>query len=176
MSVLERIAAEERGSVLTEFVITLPLFIMIFSGIVGLHKLQDSAGRAHVAANRTMWELADEVAKSEPESKWGDPARIGRYESVQREENETFSYDQTKFMRLFELGTLGEAMTGANYDQVAGWSPETLENIAQSHRFDPIDDRVRPVDADGRHDGHDRGVVQPLQLGGRGLPPLSGRR
>lgn len=35
------------------------------------------------------------------------------------------------------------------YDQVAGWSPETLDNIAQSHRFDPIDDRIRQVDWHG---------------------------
>ncbi|MCS7468735.1 ThuA domain-containing protein [Stieleria sp. ICT_E10.1] len=35
------------------------------------------------------------------------------------------------------------------YDQVAGWSPETLQNIAQSHRFDPIDDRIRQVDWHG---------------------------
>ncbi len=35
------------------------------------------------------------------------------------------------------------------YDQVAGWSPETLENIAQSHRFDPVDDRIRQVDWHG---------------------------
>lgn len=35
------------------------------------------------------------------------------------------------------------------YDQVAGWSPETLQNIADSHRFDPIDDRIRQVDWHG---------------------------
>jgi putative membrane-bound dehydrogenase-like protein len=35
------------------------------------------------------------------------------------------------------------------YDQVAGWSPETLQNIAQNHRFDPIDDRIRQVDWHG---------------------------
>ncbi|MDV6030196.1 MAG: c-type cytochrome [Phycisphaera sp. RhM] len=35
------------------------------------------------------------------------------------------------------------------YDQVAGWSPETLQNIAQSHRFDPVDDRIRQVDWHG---------------------------
>jgi len=40
------------------------------------------------------------------------------------------------------------------YDQVAGWSPETLENIAQSHRFQPVDDRIRQVDW---HDGFTAG-------------------
>ncbi|WP_372715480.1 PVC-type heme-binding CxxCH protein [Novipirellula sp.] len=35
------------------------------------------------------------------------------------------------------------------YDQVAGWSPETLQNIAPSHRFVPIDDRIRQVDWHG---------------------------
>ncbi|MCA9194839.1 MAG: c-type cytochrome [Planctomycetales bacterium] len=35
------------------------------------------------------------------------------------------------------------------YDQVSGWSPRTLQNIAPSHRFAPIDDRVRQVDWHG---------------------------
>lgn len=35
------------------------------------------------------------------------------------------------------------------YDQVAGWSPETLQNIAPSHRFEPIADRIRQVDWHG---------------------------
>ncbi len=35
------------------------------------------------------------------------------------------------------------------YDQVAGWSPQTLQNIADSHRFQPIDDRIRQVDWHG---------------------------
>lgn len=35
------------------------------------------------------------------------------------------------------------------FDQVAGWSPETLENIAPNHRFSPIDDQIRQVDWHG---------------------------
>lgn len=35
------------------------------------------------------------------------------------------------------------------YDQVAGWSPETLERISESFQFRPIDDRIRQVDYHG---------------------------
>ena len=39
------------------------------------------------------------------------------------------------------------------YDQVAGWSPETLENIAPIARFDPLDDKIRQVDWHGGYHG-----------------------
>ena len=106
---------------MTEFVITLPIFITIFIGITGLHQLQDGATRAHPVANRAMWQLATEVANSEPTSKWGDPSRLGKYEDLEREDNETFGYDETKHMRLYDYGTLGEAMSGANYTETAQW-------------------------------------------------------
>lgn len=35
------------------------------------------------------------------------------------------------------------------YDQVAGWSPETLEQISSTHQFKPIDERIRQVDWHG---------------------------
>ncbi|MCR9293276.1 MAG: ThuA domain-containing protein [bacterium] len=35
------------------------------------------------------------------------------------------------------------------YDQVAGWSPETLGPISESFRFNPIDDKIRQVDYHG---------------------------
>ena len=35
------------------------------------------------------------------------------------------------------------------YDQVGGWSPETLGPISENFRFDPIDDKIRQVDYHG---------------------------
>ncbi len=35
------------------------------------------------------------------------------------------------------------------YDRVAGWSPKTLENIADNSRMYPIDDKIRQVDVHG---------------------------
>ncbi|KAA5547271.1 c-type cytochrome [Roseiconus nitratireducens] len=35
------------------------------------------------------------------------------------------------------------------YDQVSGWSPETLGPISESFKFNPIDDRIRQVDYHG---------------------------
>jgi hypothetical protein len=112
---------DQRATALTEFVITLPIFITIFLGITGLAKLQDAATRAHAEANRAMWEQAHESANSEPDSVWGDPAANGSYEDLKPEDRDTFGYDQTKFMRLHDFGTLGEAMSGANFAETKDW-------------------------------------------------------
>ena len=103
---------------MTEFVITLPVFITVFLGIIGLWQFQDAATRAHPVANRLMWEQAYESANSEPSSSWGDP---GDYDPFTREDKDTIGYDQAKFMRLSDQGTLGEALTGSNFAESSQW-------------------------------------------------------
>lgn len=103
----------QQGTTMTEFVITLPIFVIAFLGIVGLHQIQDAATRAHPAANRALWQMAYEVANSEPSSQWGDPAFEGDYKGMDFDD---LGYEEAKNLRRHEQGTLAEALNGANFE------------------------------------------------------------
>ena len=119
---MKRFLANEDGTALTEFVITLPVFITVFLGIVGLYTLQDAATRAHPVANRMLWTEAYAVATSEPDSRWGDPTVVSDYDrSKFNGDRDTFGYDDSKYMRLDDHGTIGEAVTGADFEAVSQW-------------------------------------------------------
>lgn len=119
-----RLHLDQRGTAMTEFVITLPAFIVIFGGIVGLHKLQDSATRAHPMAYRAMWEQAYAVANTEADDpEWADPGAFEYDRQIFRETEDRplFGYDQAKGMRLHDYGTLGEALNGEDFEQASQW-------------------------------------------------------
>jgi hypothetical protein len=142
MSSLRDLGRDERATAMTEFVITLPVFVAIFLGINGLARLQDAATRAHPEANRLMWEQAQAVANSEPDSVWADPGAIGRYQSASvRSDLNTYGYDRTKAMRRYDFGTLGEAMNGAEFEQTRNW-PFRFENAQEDECSDCARDWV----------------------------------
>ncbi len=54
--IFARLNKDEKGSAMTEFVITLPIFIIIFSGMGSLYQVGDTGLRAMATANRMLWE------------------------------------------------------------------------------------------------------------------------
>ena len=59
------------------------------------------------------------------------------------------------------------------YDQVAGWSPETLERISPDHRFKAIDDQIRQVDWHGGYTAACGSAIYTVQLPGNLVEPNS---
>lgn len=49
----------ERGSAMTEFVIGLPVFILIFAGMGSIYRLNEEALKAKAEVNAKLWEAAD---------------------------------------------------------------------------------------------------------------------
>ncbi len=58
---LERFGADERGTALTEFIIVLPIFVIIFAGVGHLTRLNKTAIRLGATAYSDMWDKAVEV-------------------------------------------------------------------------------------------------------------------
>ncbi len=63
-ALLERMLRDERGSTLTEFIILLPIFVMVFAGIVNLFRLNQTTVRVAGRAYSKMWDEAIKVQKS----------------------------------------------------------------------------------------------------------------
>ncbi len=61
---------DERGTALTEFVIILPVFIMVFAGILQIRKVGNEAVEHQVRANKKLWvavyDAEDEVLRMTP--------------------------------------------------------------------------------------------------------------
>ena len=118
---------DERGAVMTEFVILLPVFVMLFVGIVHLNRLQRAVNEAHIEANVQMWAGATDVTLSRPDSEWGNPMKV---EQVAPEPDsgcpaeryhECAGFDWNKYKRLNDYGTFGEALSSANFEEVQQW-------------------------------------------------------
>lgn len=60
--ILAALHHDSRGTALTEFVITLPIFIMVFVAISHLWKLEQMSTRTRMRAATTMWDQAMSVA------------------------------------------------------------------------------------------------------------------
>lgn len=59
-----RLHRDQKGTSLTEFVICLPVFLIIFTGVVNLNKLQDKSVLIKVQATHELWSNAIPVQKS----------------------------------------------------------------------------------------------------------------
>lgn len=126
-SILSRFHRRDAGAVMTEFVIMLPIFVMLFVGIVELNRLQRAANKAHVMANKLMWETSVEVMTSPPNSMWADPHQV---EEIAPEPPATCSsdryhecagFDWNKWKRLVDYGTFGEGLSAARFEEVQEW-------------------------------------------------------
>jgi hypothetical protein len=53
---------DERGTALTELIVTLPVFIIIFVGMVSLSKVEQQSVHVKIMASKDTWEQAMEVA------------------------------------------------------------------------------------------------------------------
>ena len=75
---------EQRGSAMTEFVIGLPVFIIIFAGMGSLYKINNEAIRAKAEVNAILWQDADPgsgalipIIAVGTVNNWGDLANNG---------------------------------------------------------------------------------------------------
>ncbi len=59
--IFRRLDRDEKGSALTEFVIGLPVYIILFIGILNLHQLEHGAVLVKAQAHSDMWEKAIEM-------------------------------------------------------------------------------------------------------------------
>lgn len=134
---------------MTEFVIVLPVFIMIFVGIVQLHRMQKAVNRAHIMANKAMWEQAKKVRESSPASKWGDPGQVAEVapepdpdgDCKAERYHECAGFDWNKYKRLVDYGTFGEALSGARFEEITEWL-DIHENNTNYDEDGPVDLRM----------------------------------
>lgn len=135
---LKRLQANEDGVTMTEFVITLPVFIIIFVGIVELTNVQNAANDAHLLAINHMWWQAHDSMTSDGDSVWADPSirppALPDPGPACREQGgeryiDCLKYDDHKYTRLAEYGTLAEAIGAADFDEVRQWW-----SIAENHQ------------------------------------------
>jgi hypothetical protein len=61
---LQRLHQEDDGTTLTEFVICLPVFIIVFMGLIDLYKMQNTSVEIQIMATKNMWKEAIPVQKS----------------------------------------------------------------------------------------------------------------
>lgn len=101
---------------MTEFVITLPIFITIFVGINGLGQLQQGATQAHFVANRVMWETAMEVMESEPDSDWGNLGNCNTPCVLDHGDAAAAANTDTNFIMGYVWGTLWYSDPRPHYD------------------------------------------------------------
>lgn len=75
-SIFHRLDRDERGTALTEFVIILPVFIIVFAGILKLRKVGNEAVEHNVRANKKLWvavyEAEDEELRMTPRGALAD--------------------------------------------------------------------------------------------------------
>lgn len=58
MNFLNKLRRDETGAVMTEFVIALPIFIIIFVGMANLYKIESDSVRTKLRASVNMWDAA----------------------------------------------------------------------------------------------------------------------
>jgi hypothetical protein len=63
----EAFRADEQGTALTEFVILLPIFVLIFAGLAHLQKLNHTAIRVGATAYSQMWDRAKDAQIDDPQ-------------------------------------------------------------------------------------------------------------
>lgn len=135
MQAFARPLRDDRGAVMTEFVILLPVFVMLFVGIVELNKLQRLANKVHIKANQMLWVGAVEVEESAPNTKWGDPKNVDEIappppENCDAERyHECAGFDWNKYKRLNDYGTFGEAISASDFENVREYL-DREENLA----------------------------------------------
>ncbi|MGM0556680.1 MAG: TadE/TadG family type IV pilus assembly protein [Myxococcota bacterium] len=74
MQKLKGFWSDESGATMTEFIITLPVVVIIFAGLVGLGRLGHETGRVKIEAQKQMWENATAAGAGEmtPRASLGD--------------------------------------------------------------------------------------------------------
>ncbi|WP_153555743.1 PVC-type heme-binding CxxCH protein [Roseimaritima sediminicola] len=83
-----------------------------------------------------------------------DPPRVTDLEFIRSSDNNTWGLGISEEGLIFgstanHNPSMFMPIPNRYYERVRGWAPSTLHTIADSHRFDPITDKVRQVDHHG---------------------------
>lgn len=60
--IFERFHKDEKGSALTEFTIGLPIFLIIFSGLISIYQLSEASLISQLTANQKLWENTQDIS------------------------------------------------------------------------------------------------------------------
>lgn len=137
---LARFREDERGAALTEFIIILPVFLIIFSGILKLSKLQSATVQAKIATTGQLWAQANAVQRDQGIPGLSTVAHMtpgaaaskanGILGSRQRGYlNYSDQLDDTKFAGLNINGTAGESGRALSRSIGPGQSIESQTNL-----------------------------------------------
>lgn len=116
---LRRLHGDESGSAMTEFIVILPVFVLVFVGVVHLAKLNRATVRAGGKAYEEMWDKAIEVQvdspgiHAQPQSAGSDVmANMGTYHGLQEDRSmqQIVRHETTDMGRgLSSNGSMGES-------------------------------------------------------------------
>lgn len=128
VAMLRLFRRDEDGTALTELAIMLPVFILIWIGIVNLYKLESGGMRAKITASANTWDKAMDVAYGGhvPNQKEGVPmfAAYDAIDKITRHPSENGDlYAKTKNTQLSHQGTRGEAESAALMARMVGQRP-----------------------------------------------------
>ncbi len=114
-----RVHRAERGATLTEFIIVLPIFLIIFSAILKMTLLQSTTVQLKLSATKQLWnDTLEQQTSTNPDEQYVNPRQAGSDSRTKVDAPETdrgFSdpIDREKFGGLRpgsgEGGTIGEA-------------------------------------------------------------------
>ncbi len=93
-----------------------------------------------------------------------DPPKVTDLEFIRSSDNNTWGLGISEEGLIFgstanHNPSMFVPIPNRYYERVRGWAPQTLRTIADSHRFDPITDKVRQVD---HHGGYTAGAGHAL--------------
>ena len=124
---LRRFGSDERGVAMTELIITLPVFIIIFAAVANLHKINRNGLRTKIMASKDMWTQAMDVqkgAKEEPfelpplEQSFPQLAGLDALDKVQQYPSEHGDWPE----RYKDFGLITDASEGEADGAVTGLS------------------------------------------------------
>lgn len=121
--------ADERGVAMTEFIITLPVFILIFAGLLNLYRIERRSVEVKMLASKDMWKNAMSAAKDTsliPSPSRGIPMiagmdAVGTISQYPSEHGDMFG--TVKDLGLMSNATQGEAERSTLVLSIIGESP-----------------------------------------------------
>lgn len=147
LSLWGRFQRNQDGTALTELVIMLPVFILIWVGILNLFKLENGGMRAKITASSQTWNKAMTVARGGhvPHRTEGTPLfagvdAINNINDLPSENGDTFA--TLKNLQLAYGGTRGEAQNAATMARIVGQTPGRVPGQRFENRYsrDMLDD------------------------------------
>ena len=117
-AILGRVAADESGTSLTEFVVLLPIFLLIFTGIGQLAQLSHEGIRVKARASRNTWKAARDAQSRAPNGNHLHPriAANGARSEIQSHDSPNGDTQAlNKNAGLARRGTAGEAQSAVRF-------------------------------------------------------------